>query len=118
MAILAVPFALSMGRRGSLTGVAVAIGVAIAYSVVAGTLTRWGTRNMLPAIISLVPDLLLLGAGGYLLLRTPTLIAQISYGLCTLKLKWLKNVSRLRPLFPYMRRYWRGYLWRRVRDSE
>ena len=29
MAVLAIPFALSMGRRGSLTGIAVAIGVAL-----------------------------------------------------------------------------------------
>ena len=34
MAVLAIPFALSMGRRGSLTGIAVAISVALAYWVV------------------------------------------------------------------------------------
>ncbi len=34
MAALAIPFALSMGRRGSLTGIAVAIAVALAYCVV------------------------------------------------------------------------------------
>ena len=33
MAVLAIPFALSMGRRGSLTGIAVAIAVALAYWV-------------------------------------------------------------------------------------
>ena len=37
MAVLAIPFALSMGKRGSLTGIAAAIGVAIAYWVVKGT---------------------------------------------------------------------------------
>ena len=31
MAVLAIPFALMMGRRSSLTGIAVAIGVALAY---------------------------------------------------------------------------------------
>ena len=31
MAVLAIPFALSMGRRGSLTGIAIAIAVALAY---------------------------------------------------------------------------------------
>ncbi len=73
MAILAVPFALSMGRRGSLTGVAVAIGVAIAYWVVAGTFDAMGNANMLPAMMAAwSPDLLFGLAGGYLLLRTPT----------------------------------------------
>ncbi|HVJ07535.1 MAG TPA: LptF/LptG family permease [Acidisarcina sp.] len=73
MAVLAVPFALSMGRRGSLTGVAVAIGVAIAYSVVAGTFEAMGNVNMLPAFMAAwSPDLLFGLAGGYLLLRTPT----------------------------------------------
>lgn len=73
MAVLAVPFALSMGRRGSLTGVAVAIAVAIAYSVVAGTFEAMGNVNMLPAVIAAwSPDLLFGLAGGYLLLRTPT----------------------------------------------
>ena len=42
MAILAVPFALSMGKRGSLTGIAVAIGVAIAYFMVARHLRSHG----------------------------------------------------------------------------
>ena len=73
MAVLAVPFALSMGRRGSLTGVAVAIAVAIAYSVVAGTFEQMGNVNMLPAVMAAwSPDLLFGLAAGYLLLRTPT----------------------------------------------
>ncbi|HEX4022993.1 MAG TPA: LptF/LptG family permease [Acidobacteriaceae bacterium] len=73
MAILAVPFALSMGRRGSLTGVAVAIGVAIAYWVAAGLFEAMGNVNTLPAALAAwSPDLLFALAGGYLLLRTPT----------------------------------------------
>jgi LPS export ABC transporter permease LptG len=73
MAMLAVPFALSMGRRGSLTGVAVAIGMAIAYWVVAGTFEAMGNVNMLPAFLAAwSPDLIFGLAGGYLLLKTPT----------------------------------------------
>jgi lipopolysaccharide export LptBFGC system permease protein LptF len=73
MAILAVPFALSMGRRGSLTGIAVAIGVAIAYWVVAALFEAMGNVNTLPAALAAwSPDLLFALAGGYLLLRTPT----------------------------------------------
>ena len=73
MAVLAVPFALSMGRSGSLAGIAVAIGVAIAYWVVAGTFEAMGNVNMLPALFAAwSPDVLFALAGSYLLLRTPT----------------------------------------------
>jgi lipopolysaccharide export LptBFGC system permease protein LptF len=73
MAILAVPFALLMGRRGSLAGIAIAIGVAIAYFVVDGTFEAMGDVNMLPAMLAAwSPDLVFALAGGYLLLRTST----------------------------------------------
>ena len=48
MAVLAIPFALSMGRRGSLTGIAVAIAVALAYFVVDGLFRRHGQRQLSP----------------------------------------------------------------------
>ena len=73
MAVLAVPFSLSISKRGSVTGVAAAIGVAIAYWVVAGTFEAMGNVNMLPAFLAAwSPDLLFGLAGGYLLLKTPT----------------------------------------------
>ena len=73
MAVLAVPFALSMGRSGSLAGLAVAIGVAIVYWVVAGTFDQMGNVNMLPPLLAAwAPDLLFALVGSYLLLRTPT----------------------------------------------
>ena len=73
MAVLAVPFALSMGRRGSLTGVAVAIAVALAYWVVNGLFEAMGNVNYLPsAMAAWSADVLFALAGGYLLLRTPT----------------------------------------------
>ena len=73
MAILAVPFALSSGRRGSLAGVAIAIVVAIAYWMTAGLFEAMGNVNTLPAALAAwSPDLLFAFAGGYLLLRTPT----------------------------------------------
>ena len=46
MAVLAIPFALSMGRRGSLTGIAVAIAVALAYWVVEWAVWRHGQREL------------------------------------------------------------------------
>jgi len=73
MAVLAIPFALSMGRRGSLTAVAVAIGVALAYFVVNGTFEAMGNVNYLPAALAAwSSDILFALVGGYLLLRTPT----------------------------------------------
>ena len=73
MAVLAIPFALSMGRRGSLTGIAVAISVALAYWVVDGLFSAMGNVNYLPAALAAwSPDILFGLAGGYLLLRTPT----------------------------------------------
>ena len=73
MAILAIPFALSMGKRGSLAGVATAIGLAITYWVVALIFESFGNVNTLPAVLAAwTPDLLFAIAGTYLLLRTPT----------------------------------------------
>ncbi|MGB0122864.1 MAG: LptF/LptG family permease, partial [Silvibacterium sp.] len=73
MAVLAVPFALSMGRRGSLAGIAVAIGVAIAYFMVDGTFEAMGNVNMLPAVLAAwSPDLVFAFAGGDRLLRSST----------------------------------------------
>ncbi len=73
MAILAIPFALSMGRRGSLTGIAVAVGVALAYWVIDGLFGAMGNVNYLPAGVAAWSSDILFGlAGGYLLLRTPT----------------------------------------------
>ncbi len=73
MAILAVPFALSMGRRGGLVGIATAIGVAISFWVVAGIFSSLGDIDTLPPMLAAwSPDLLFAIAGAYLLLRTPT----------------------------------------------
>jgi LPS export ABC transporter permease LptF/LPS export ABC transporter permease LptG len=73
MAILAVPFAVSMGKRGGLAGIATAIGVAICYWVVAGIFSSMGNINTLPPMLAAwSPDLLFAITGSYLLLRTPT----------------------------------------------
>ena len=73
MAILAVPFALSMGKRGSLVGISTAIGLAISYWVVAGLFEAMGNVNTLPPVLAAwSPDVLFGIVGAYLLLRTPT----------------------------------------------
>jgi LPS export ABC transporter permease LptG/LPS export ABC transporter permease LptF len=73
MAVLAIPFALSMGRRGSLTGIAVAIAIALVYFVIDNLFGALGNVNYLPpAMAAWSGDILFGLVGGYLLLRTPT----------------------------------------------
>jgi lipopolysaccharide export LptBFGC system permease protein LptF len=73
MAVLAIPFAASGRRGGALTGVAVAIGIAIVYWVTAGVFEAMGSANQLPALIAAwAPDFIFGLAGGYMLLRVPT----------------------------------------------
>lgn len=73
MAILAIPFALSMGKKGSLAGIATAIGLAITYWVISLLFESMGNINVLPAVLAAwTPDLLFGITGVYLLLRTPT----------------------------------------------
>lgn len=73
MALLAIPFALAGGKRGSLAGFAVAIALAVAYWVTESMFVAMGNVNMLPAILAAwAPDLLFAFLGSYLLLRTPT----------------------------------------------
>jgi LPS export ABC transporter permease LptG len=73
MAVLAIPFALSMGRRSSLTGVAMAIGVTLVYIVITDLFEGLGNVNYLPAMMAAWSSDVLFGlVGSYLLLRTPT----------------------------------------------
>ena len=73
MAILAIPFALATGKRGGITGFALAILLAVAYLGVAGLFEAMGNVHTLPpALAAWSPDLLFAFAGAWLLLRTPT----------------------------------------------
>jgi LPS export ABC transporter permease LptG/LPS export ABC transporter permease LptF len=73
VAMLAIPFALMMGRRSSLTGIAVAIAVTLVYIVFNDLIEGLGDVNYLPAALAAWSSDLLFGlVGGYLLLRTPT----------------------------------------------
>jgi len=73
MAILAVPFSLSAGKKGALTGIAVALGVAVVYFVAAGLFEAMGNASQLPAAMAAwAPDLIFGFLGGYLLLKVPT----------------------------------------------
>jgi LPS export ABC transporter permease LptG len=73
MAVLAVPFSLSAGRKGALTGIAVALALAITYFVAAGLFEAMGNASQLPATMAAwAPDLIFALLGGYLLLKVPT----------------------------------------------
>jgi len=73
MALLAFPFALSVGRRGTVAGISVGVAVAIAYWSTASLLEALGNLNQLPPqVAAWTPDVLFLGAGLWLLLRVPT----------------------------------------------
>jgi len=73
MAVLAVPFALSTGKRGTVAGVATAIGIAVVYFIAAGLFEAMGNANQLPPVLAAwSPDVLFALAGGYLILKVPT----------------------------------------------
>jgi len=73
MAILAVPFALSAGKRSTLTGVATAIGIGVVYWTISGLFEAMGNLSQLPpAVAAWSPDLVFGFIGGYLILRIPT----------------------------------------------
>jgi lipopolysaccharide export LptBFGC system permease protein LptF len=73
MAMIGMPFAFATGKRGGVTGFAVAIALAISYQGAAALFEAMGRVNTLPpSLAAWSPDILFALAGGYLLLRTPT----------------------------------------------
>jgi LPS export ABC transporter permease LptF/LPS export ABC transporter permease LptG len=73
MAVLAIPFSLSAGRRGSVTGIAVAVGIAGVYWFVAGLFEKMGNISQLPPVLAAwSPDLIFALVGSYLVLKVPT----------------------------------------------
>ncbi len=73
MAVLAIPFALSAGKRSAVAGVAIAIGIGVVYWTINGLFEAMGNLSQLPpAVAAWSPDLVFGFIGGYLILRTPT----------------------------------------------
>ncbi len=73
MAILAIPFALSAGKRSAVAGVATAIGIGVVYWTINGLFEAMGNLSQLPpAVAAWSPDLVFGFIGGYLILRMPT----------------------------------------------
>ncbi|MBH00177.1 MAG: LPS export ABC transporter permease LptF [Solibacterales bacterium] len=70
MAVLAIPFSLVAGHRGALTGVALSIGLAIAYYSLNGLLEQLGRAGQLsPAVAAWAPGVIFGLVGLYLFLR-------------------------------------------------
>ena len=73
MAVLAIPFSMSAAKRGAITGVAVAVGIAVVYTVVSRLFEAMGDVSQLPpALAAWSPDLLFALLGSYLILKVPT----------------------------------------------
>jgi LPS export ABC transporter permease LptG/LPS export ABC transporter permease LptF len=73
MAILAIPFALSAGKRSAIAGVATAVGIGVVYWTISGLFEAMGNLSQLPpAVAAWSPDLVFGFIGGYLILRMPT----------------------------------------------
>jgi LPS export ABC transporter permease LptF/LPS export ABC transporter permease LptG len=73
MAVLAVPFSLSAAKKGAITGVAVAVGIAVVYTVVSRLFEAMGDLSQLPpALAAWSPDLIFTLLGAYLILKIPT----------------------------------------------
>jgi LPS export ABC transporter permease LptF/LPS export ABC transporter permease LptG len=73
MAVLAVPFSMSAAKKGAITGVAVAVTIAVVYTVVTRLFEAMGDLSQLPpALAAWSPDLIFALVGAYLILKIPT----------------------------------------------
>jgi lipopolysaccharide export LptBFGC system permease protein LptF len=73
MTLLAVPFAVTTGRRGAMYGIGVGILLAITYWVAISIFAALGTGGLVaPALAAWAPNLLFGSAAGYLLLTVRT----------------------------------------------
>jgi LPS export ABC transporter permease LptG/LPS export ABC transporter permease LptF len=73
MAMLAIPFSLSAAKKGAVTGIAVAVGIAVFYTVVSRLFEAMGDLSQLPpALAAWSPDIIFAMVGAYLILKIPT----------------------------------------------
>jgi LPS export ABC transporter permease LptF/LPS export ABC transporter permease LptG len=73
MGVLAIPFSLSAGKRGAVTGVAVAVGIAAVYEVVSRLFESMGNLSQLPpGLAAWSPDIIFALLAAYLILKVPT----------------------------------------------
>ncbi|HZN04055.1 MAG TPA: LptF/LptG family permease, partial [Candidatus Polarisedimenticolia bacterium] len=73
LVIIGLPFCFRLGRHGSLYGVAIAILLAGVYFLLFSATSALGATGIMPAFLAAwAPNILFIGAGSYLLLRTTT----------------------------------------------
>jgi LPS export ABC transporter permease LptF/LPS export ABC transporter permease LptG len=73
MALLAIPFSLSTGKRGAVAGIAAAVGIGVVQIIVSRLFESMGNVNQLPPVLAAwSPDVIFGLVGGYLILRVPT----------------------------------------------
>jgi LPS export ABC transporter permease LptG/LPS export ABC transporter permease LptF len=73
MTLLAVPFGVSTGRRGTLYGIGLGIVLALSYWIVSSAFVAIGHSGLLtPFLAGWAPNILTLGLAGYLLLQART----------------------------------------------
>ena len=73
MTLLAVPFGVSTGQRGTLYGIGLGIVLALSYWIVSSAFVAIGHSGLLtPFLAGWAPNILALGLAGYLLLRART----------------------------------------------
>jgi lipopolysaccharide export LptBFGC system permease protein LptF len=73
MTLIAVPFAVTTGRRGALYGIGLGILLAISYWGLFAVFTAIGSAGMLaPALAAWAPNILFLSSATYLLLTVRT----------------------------------------------
>lgn len=73
MVMVGLPFSFSVGKRGALYGVAIGIGIGLAYWGLTGLFEQMGRYEMLPPMLAAWGPNLLFGAGGlYLFLTSRT----------------------------------------------
>ncbi len=71
--LLAIPFALLVGMRGALVGVALGVGIAIAYWAASALLEAMGGVGQLPPLLAgWSPDLIFFFFGMYFFFKMPT----------------------------------------------
>ena len=73
LTLIAVPFAVSTGRHGTLYGVGIGILIAISYWVVISVFAAFGSAGLLaPVLAAWAPNILFGGSAIYLLLTVRT----------------------------------------------
>jgi len=71
--LIGIPFALTTGGRGAISGIALSIGIGIIYWSLSSLFEAMGNLHQLPPVVAAwSPDLLFGLGGAYLLLRVRT----------------------------------------------